>query len=151
MYADPSLANRIESRVARLPFSGCWIWEGTIAEKTGYGQISVNSKTTSAHRASFVAHKGEIRDGLHVCHTCDVRCCVNPDHLFLGTRQENQADMARKMRSVFGSKNGRAKVTREQITEIRNSSLSQRKLALIYGVSQSQMQRIKSHQCWVKG
>ncbi len=149
-YSDPSLAERIISRVERIPIAGCWIWLGTVAEKTGYGQLSVACKTTSAHRASYAAFKGEIGDK-HVCHRCDVRCCVNPEHLFLGTQLENFTDMKLKNRAAFGMRNGMAKLTVEDVIEIRGSKLTQRALAKLYGMGQTQIHRIRSYEARLKG
>lgn len=92
-----STAAAIERRVERVPFSGCWIWVG---QTNGvYGQLYSRGKVVGAHRLSWMAHRGEIPDGLFVCHHCDVPLCVNPDHLFLGTCRDNAADMVRKGRS----------------------------------------------------
>lgn len=80
---------------------GCWIWQSTIAWR-GYGLYSMNRKRLAAHRASWIIHKGEIPDGLFVLHKCDVRTCVNPDHLFLGTQKDNMQDCIKKGRYSNG-------------------------------------------------
>lgn len=64
------------------PNSGCWLWIGGINTK-GYGQITVNNKSRRAHRVMFELHNGKIPKGMEVCHSCDIKCCVNPDHLSL--------------------------------------------------------------------
>ena len=75
----------------------CWLWTGALNSK-GYGSMSYNGKGTNAHRLSYILHKGEIPDGLIICHTCDTPKCVNPDHLWAGTPSENMKDMFAKDR-----------------------------------------------------
>src|SRR5262245_58279388 len=79
--------------------SGCWLWDGSYSGG-GYGTFYVGGrlKQMPAHRFSYEVHKGPIPEGLFVCHHCDVRECVNPDHLFVGTQSDNIQDMLIKKR-----------------------------------------------------
>lgn len=110
----------IDSRVFYSP-DGCWYWIGNTVE-SGYGCATFNKHRYRAHRFSYLIFKGQITDGLYVCHTCDNRLCVNPDHLFLGTARDNWQDCLSKKRIDFSylKKIGgpRCKLNRDQVTEI---------------------------------
>ncbi len=100
VYSTPQ--ERIESRVERIPESGCWIFMGCL-NNMGYGQIniSINNKkhVVLAHRYSYEAFKGPIPEGMFVMHLCDIPTCCNPHHLKVGTHKENMADCVAKGRS----------------------------------------------------
>lgn len=83
--------------------SGCWNWTKSVS-MDGYGKLKRNGITLRAHRVFYEAHVGPIMDGLHVLHRCDNPLCVNPEHLFLGTRSDNMQDMNQKGRRVDGHK-----------------------------------------------
>ena len=108
MSIDPRpLADRFEEQVQAEPNSGCWLWAGRLNEH-GYGTTTVTHRTGVyrswyAHRVAWLLHRGPIPKGLCVLHRCDNRACVNPDHLWLGTRRDNQRDMVKKGRSMEGS------------------------------------------------
>jgi hypothetical protein len=83
----------------------CWEFLGT-RDKDGYGRLAVDGRKTRAHRVAWVVYRGEIPEGLHVLHTCDVPACVNPEHLFLGTHADNMHDRDAKGRAVVPVRRG---------------------------------------------
>jgi hypothetical protein len=130
----------------------CWLWR-SVLDKDGYGKmkISSSSKQIFVHRLSWMIHFGEIPEGLLVCHKCDNRECVNPDHLFLGTNAENSSDMVRKNRQAKGESNGNSKLTIEQVIEIRNLRLSGMtlvRLGEMFGVHYSIISDIDRRVTW---
>lgn len=96
--------------------SGCWLWTGVL-NIAGYGRFSVRHDYQLAHRWAYDRWVGPVGD-LYVCHTCDVRRCVNPAHLFLGTQGANLADMIAKGRSARGTRVATAKLTEVQVLAV---------------------------------
>lgn len=131
------------------PNSGCWLWTAS-TKPNGYAQFVNNGKQRLAHRLSFEHFVEEIPEGKHVCHKCDVKCCVNPEHLFLGEHIDNMHDMISKGRDkkAFGNKHGNAKLKAEDVIEIRKSTMPSVKLAEIYGVSVRCISKIKTYDTW---
>lgn len=100
---DEVLGGPLEVRMERMIDKGssagsCWLWLGSVSEG-GYGTVSVDGHTKLAHRQSYILHKGPIPKDMLVCHTCDVRACCNPDHLYVGTHEENMRDVRLRDRS----------------------------------------------------
>jgi hypothetical protein len=123
----------------------CWEWTGTVISH-GYGHFKKKGKLYRAHRLSYTLFKGPIPDKLLVCHSCDNKKCVNPDHLWLGTSHDNVMDMVNKGRAVgnrikhhSGDANPRTKITSDKMRRIKelSSMHSQRALAKMFKVSQS--------------
>jgi DNA-binding transcriptional regulator YiaG len=142
--------DRVESKVEKIPESGCWVWMGTTTSR-GYGQIISDNKTFYAHRAAYQAFIGDIPEGMNVCHHCDNRFCVNPSHLFLGSQKDNLQDMKKKGRSTAGEKNAKSKLTEKYVKEIKQGlkdGLSTKTLATIYSVSTSTINFIKQGKRW---
>jgi hypothetical protein len=121
--------------------TGCWEWTGRQLWN-GYGAVGagVRGRALRAHRVSYELNVGPIPHHLVVCHTCDNRKCVNPNHLFLGTRHENNTDMATKGRARGAPR----KLTDEQVYDIRKLSqqLNSVKLAELFGVTSSAIKLI---------
>lgn len=140
---------RLEERSIPVTESGCWLWDGFL-DKGGYGHISIKGWPVRAHRASWLAYRGEIPDGLCVLHECDVPSCINPSHLFLGTDEDNMRDRARKNRVAFGTRSGQSKLKPDQVLAIRASDLSDRELARLYGVSAPSISSIRRRQTWAR-
>ena len=131
----------------------CWSWIGAIHYMWGYGQFRVKGKYVAAHRFSWMLHNGEIPNGLCVCYKCDNPKSVNPKHLFLGTVADNNLDKKLKGRqpSIAGEKNPRAKLTENDIRNIRSFhklGYSGAELGRIYGVVKEEMYDIFSGKRW---
>jgi hypothetical protein len=133
---------------SRLAENGCWEWVGYFGSG-GYGMMSRNGKNARAHRVSYEAYKGSIPKGMVIRHTCDNPACINPDHLVLGTQQENVADReSRNRRNVKGEQIGTAKLSEADVVNIRMSNESLDVLADRYNVDRSNIWMIKAGKSW---
>lgn len=131
--------------------SGCWEW--TAHTRHGYGSLKHKNKPILAHRLSFELFNGYMQDDMLVCHKCDNRKCVNPSHLFLGTHKDNSDDKWIKKRGnpPKGSKNHHAKLTHEQVNEIRESRTkgeTRASLAHRFSVTPDLIYKIVTYQVW---
>ena len=147
------LKDRFDEKCLPVSDSGCWIWtENT--NYLGYGLMKVNGKNVAAHRLSYKLHIGDIPEGMHVLHKCDVRPCVNPSHLFLGTHADNMRDMAEKgrTRDHSGENNYRAKLTWDDVNKIRRlhktQKINQSAIAREYGVNKTTISCICNNKTW---
>lgn len=156
-YPSAPIHDRFWSKVQKG--DGCWEWVGTIGANA-YGVLAVGRKHVYAHRLSWELHYGPIPDGHWVCHRCDNPRCIRPDHLFLGTHDDNMADMRAKGRSgpknrpermARGERNGYAKLTAERVIEIRNrreGGETLASLATAFGLSTSHVHRLVNGDGW---
>lgn len=125
---------------------GCWNWTGTLNNK-GYGRFQFEGKSYGAHRVAFAVGKNTALPGIVVvCHRCDNPRCMNPEHLFLGTLDDNNQDMRAKgrARAPKGEASPKCKLTEKDIADIRASALRQADLCRLYGISDGHMSRIIS-------
>lgn len=97
--ARPAIT-RFEANYIPEPNSGCWLWTSSLS-KNGYGKFSEGRRQISAHRFSYETFVGPIEGDKYILHRCDVRSCVNPDHLFVGTALDNTRDMISKGRASW--------------------------------------------------
>jgi hypothetical protein len=135
------------AKVNKEGVEGCWEWLGCISNY-GYGQFWYNKKATHAHRYSWILKNGAIPEGLIIRHKCKGKC-VNPDHLELGTQQDNMNDMIRDNTVRKGIKHHNCKLTPEQVKEIRTRTNERYiKLAKEYNVSHSAISDIIHRRKW---
>ena len=139
--------------------TACWIWMRAV-DSSGYGALKVRGRKLNAHRYSYELHYGTIPDGLDVCHRCNTRLCVNPAHLYVGTRKQNVADSIAAGTYHFlsggganqkGEKNPHATLTNEEVLEIYQRAWSGERLQKIaddYGIVKSVVVRIKHGERW---
>jgi hypothetical protein len=130
----------------------CWEWKGCMSE--GYGQVTTGPyQQGKAHRFSYELYNGPIPSGMFVCHKCDNRGCVRPDHLFLGTAKANTADMIEKGRQARntghpGESHAMAKLTEREVRAILKSVGPARIVAAKFNVSESTIYMIRGRHIW---
>lgn len=163
--AKPPLSRqeRFEQYFAKTTDGSCWLWTGGLLKskhgsKHDCGQFNFNAtnnratrKNEAAYRSAWKIYRGDIPDGMSVCHKCDNRLCVNPDHLFLGTHAENMADMMKKERHpvvAMGSKHAWSKLTEKDVLEIRSSKEPPSVIAKRFNVTQTNINFIRSRKTW---
>jgi HNH endonuclease len=157
-FQRQSIEERLFSKYAKNE-NGCWIFAG-YKDKKGYGHIGIaaegsDKKRVRAHRLSYSLFVGEIPDGMMICHRCDTPSCINPDHLFVGTAQDNTDDMFSKNRWKGGFEKGvRPAVTKftEQdilrMKELYQSGVKQVDIAKEYRTSQGHISNIILGRAW---
>lgn len=151
MGAKRKIKTRLLTRVKHVGV--CWIWQGAITTK-GYGKIGIGGTVTEyTHRLSYQLHRGPIPRGKLVLHTCDVRRCINPDHLYIGTAKRNTADMLERNREAYGEHSGTAKVTiatTDEIIRLYRCGWTQQAIGEMVGLTQGQVSRILNNKAWTK-
>lgn len=148
---DDGLKERFNAKWVEAE-NGCWLWTGAKAG-IGYGEIKATRSRhyLYAHRISWELAYGPIPAGMYVLHRCDVPACVNPAHLFLGDGADNQRDMARKNRHLFGERNAQAKMTEAdvlRIYELSDAGMSQKRIGAVIGVGQMTVCRVLRGERW---
>lgn len=143
-----NIQKRLEKRINKTSY--CWIWTGSLNE-CGYGKIWYKGKNRFAHRLIYTLFKGEIGDGLVICHTCDNRKCVNPDHLWAGTSQENCRDMVIKERQARGENHSKAILSEADVLYIRSRKKYfglQKELSEMFKIHNSVISAIINRKIW---
>lgn len=138
------------------PDSGCWEWNRSLG-KNGYGRKYDNGRNDYAHRVVYRMFHGAIPEGMEVCHSCDNRKCIRPDHLYAGTHRDNQLDALNKGRlfvppARLGESHHKAKLTKEQVRAIRERcgtpGCDTRSVAMELGVHPSTVRRVVRGATW---
>lgn len=127
--------------------TGCWNCISHMT-KNKYPKINRNGKVLSIARFMFEKKFGVTPKELFVCHKCDNPSCINPEHLFLGTIQENKQDEVNKGRQAKGETDGNHKLTEEQVLEIRNSNKIQKNIAKRFGINRNTVYKITNRKLW---
>lgn len=150
MPAHTPPIDRILARVKRIP-NGCWLWPG-VKSHFGHGVIKNRGKRVGTHRVTWEWKNGPIPEGLCVLHKCDVPACVNPKHLFLGTKTDNAKDRDRKGRQARGERSFLSRLTEKQVKEIRRKfsegGVTKVQLAKEFGVTDPAIGAIVRRKVW---
>jgi len=146
-----TVRERFDAKYQEDAETGCWEWQAA-KHTSGYATFTINGKKVLAHRASYEMHKGVIPEGLMVRHKCDNRMCVNPEHLELGTHQQNMQDMTSRNRQAKGERQGSSRLTEAQVYEIHRlraeRKISASWLALEFKVSKGMIIHILQGRKW---
>lgn len=134
--AEPAVSKRFFEKVDKQgPLkikTRCWVWTGSITPQ-GYGRLWVNRESVGVHRVSWELHNGPLPKGMHVLHRCDFPCCVNPDHLFIGSAMDNVRDKIEKGRAKIGTFKTTPEM-REAMRKRWKSGVKQTQVAKEFGV-----------------
>lgn len=138
-----------------LEVSGCWEWQGC-RNSDGYGSFRFGGKAMLAHRFSYEHHTAEIPKGMHILHHCDNPCCVNPDHLFVGTHSDNMKDMYAKGRHkkvrLFGEAHPSTSLSEGEVIGMRKmyneTPMKMKDIASHFGIKSGTVQAICAGNSW---
>jgi len=148
---DTPLIERFKRRYTVNKETGCWEWQGTMAN--GYGVISVNNVLQLAHRVSYELFVDSIPSGALICHRCDNRPCVNPEHLYAGDYSDNMRD-AQERGQYFRERARNVRLKQTTVDEIRElystGSYTQKELAEKFGIAQAHVSRLVHFVQWPK-
>ncbi len=139
--------------LSQIEKNNCWIWKGGLG-RHGYAQHRMNNTPIVAYRAAWILFKGEIPKGICVCHRCDNKKCVNPDHLFLGTQSDNMKDMLEKGRRRKDLKGQDVPHSRlkdkdiKDIFEMRKNRYKIREIAEVFKVHKTHIGKILQRKKW---
>lgn len=147
-----SILERFKSKMSTPNKNGCILFLGAVGNR-GYGNFWANRKNNAAHRISYKLFVGKIPKRKLVLHKCDIRHCINPKHLFLGTQQDNIDDMCNKKRNScgIGQKHGMAKLTNRKVINIRkflSQGMSIHDLCKKYKITRRNMEDIRNGKIW---
>lgn len=146
MAARKSIADRFWPQVHKT--DSCWLWKGDTS-LSGYGRIWYKGRTVRAHRIAWMLNSGELPPTTAlVLHKCDTPACVRPDHLFLGTTQDNIRDKVAKRRHAKGETHYNHKLTADDVRAIRASTESNVALARKYGVHNDNIRYVRIRRSW---
>lgn len=157
--ADAGKYGSTENRFWRHVIKGPACWNYRVRTGRGYGCLQITGKHIVAHRLSWELHHGPIPPGLVVCHKCDNRACVRPDHLFIGTVADNIADMVQKDRHwktgpknpCHGEQHGSSRLRNRDILKIRQlhaKGISQLEIGRQFGMSQAHISKVILRKVW---
>lgn len=141
--------DRFESKFIPEPMSGCWLWDAS-QNRDGYGNFRFRDKILNAHRVAWYIYRGAIPRGVQVLHKCDIRSCVNPQHLYLGSQRDNVLDCENRKRARHpkGDQHKNAKISEKQAIYIFWDSRPQHEIARDYKISQPLVSSIKNQKAW---
>lgn len=160
---DSQAKERFWSKVQKGADDECWEWLGRkniVKGGSGYGYFSQSGRSFRAHRFSYLIHKGELMDGMYICHSCDNPSCVNPAHLWQGTPGDNARDMHNKGRAapnwkkmklenkVRGEEHGMSRLTESDVRSILKDNRAYTKIAVDYDVHSTTIGCVKRREVW---